>query len=261
MEENWFNDLDTKIIGRKIRCFPNVTSTNDLAWLEVSRGAPEGTVIFANEQIKGRGRLGRTWFSPAGKSILTSIILKPPLPPENIPLLMCFSAIALCELIKHEFSLPALIRWPNDVMINNKKAGGIIVESRFTNKMLGTTVVGIGFNVNISTHEIPVELKEEMTSLMIEKGKLVELRESARLLLCYLDLWYQKLINQDYATISSKWQQSSSVLNKTVIIKQEGKSFTGEVIELDPCNGIILRLDSNETKLFRGECVESLRLI
>lgn len=261
MNESWFNDLNTKTIGCKVRCLPKTTSTNDLAWLEISRGAQEGMVIFAEEQLKGRGRLDRKWFSPAGKSLLASIILKPKLSAENMPLLMCFSSIALCELIKNEFFLSALIRWPNDIMINNKKIGGIIVESRFSGKSPEAAVIGIGLNINIANHEIPSELKGKMTSLLIEKGETIDRQELARLFLCYLDLWYQKLTNQDYATIDSVWRRLSSVLNNKVVIKQEDKTFTGKVIGLDPCKGITLKSDSNETKVFRGECVESLRLI
>jgi BirA family transcriptional regulator, biotin operon repressor / biotin---[acetyl-CoA-carboxylase] ligase len=261
MDENWFEDLNTQVIGRKIICLPKVTSTNDLAWLEVSRGAPEGTVIFAETQTKGRGRLNRTWFSPAGKGLWFSVILKPQIPVDKLPFLICFSALALCDMIKQELSLPALIRWPNDIMINNKKVAGLIVETRLLNKHPEATVLGIGFNITLDEDEIPAELKAEMTSLAIEKKESLNTQELARLLLCYLDSWYRKLINQQYETINSDWQKLSAVLNKQVRIKEDQNTFIGEVINLNPCDGITVQLDAQTTRPFRAECIESLRVI
>ena len=156
MEESYFTNLNTKTIGRKVLCHKKVTSTNDLGWLEVSRGAEEGTVILAEEQLKGRGRFGRNWFSPSHKGIWLSLVLYPSRFPEETFLLMSIGAIAVADLLKNKFNLPASIRWPNDVIINNKKISGIIVESKYINKSPNATVMGIGLNIDIPESEIPV---------------------------------------------------------------------------------------------------------
>lgn len=260
MEESWFTGLPVKIIGRQVRCFKKATSTNDLAWLEISRHAPEGTVIFANEQIKGRGRLGRQWHSPDGKGLWASFILKPDLPVEKIPLIMVIGAIAICELIQQEFNLLASIRWPNDVLINNKKIAGIIVESKFFTNQPEASVLGIGFNANLSSDEIPAELKPIITSLLIEKKHVIDMQMLTRHLLIYLDNWYEKIVTQDYEPINLTWREMSGVMNRQVIIKTQGESIEGLVTELDPCAGISLKMPDNTTRQFQGEQVESLRL-
>ena len=261
MKEAWFENLDNKIIGRRVLCFPRVTSTNDLAWLEISRGASEGTVIFADEQLKGRGRFGRAWFSPPGKGIWASVVLKPKLTPSQMPLMMVIGAIALTELIRNELDLPALIRWPNDVMINNKKVGGIIVETKYLDETSPSMVLGVGFDVNITSDEILPELKQEMTSLMIEKGETIDLHNLARLFLCYLDVWYQKILTGDYASISARWRNLSALIGKRVRLQEKTNYFEGKVTDLDPCAGISLELGSGEVKTFRGENVELLRML
>lgn len=259
MEEKWFSGLPTKIIGRYVRCFKKATSTNDLAWLEVSRGAPEGTIIFADEQTKGRGRFGRSWFSPVG-GLWTSIILKPQIPPEHGCLLMAIGAIAVCELIRDKFNLSAHIRWPNDVILNNKKVAGIIVEAKYLANKPEAMVLGIGFNVNIPKDKIPEELKDTFTSLSIEKNKEVDFRLLAGDFISYLDKWYQYMVQGQYETINSAWKEMSAVMDKQVIIKMQGKEWLGKVSDLDPCKGISLTLDSGEVKVFQGEYVESLRI-
>lgn len=260
MEESWFAGLPVKIIGRHIRCFKKVTSTNDLAWLEISRNAPEGTGVFANEQFKGRGRFGRKWHSPTEKGLWVSIILKPDLPVEKTPFIMVIGAIAICQLIKQEFDLSTSIRWPNDVLINEKKVAGIIVESRIFANQPKAMVLGIGFNVNLSFEEIPADLKSIATSLLIEKNHTIEMRMLTRHLLIYLDNWYEKIVTKDYEPIKIAWREMSGVMNQQVIIKKQDEQIEGLVTELDPCEGISLKMPDGTIRQFQGEQVESLRL-
>jgi len=259
MEESWFTELATKIIGRQVRCFKKATSTNDLAWLEISRGAPEGTVILADEQTKGRGRFGRSWFAPTG-GLWVSVVLKPQIPVEHSCLLMVIGAIAVCELIREKLNLPATIRWPNDVIINDKKVAGIIVEARYLANKPEAMVLGIGLNVNVPKDKIPAELKDIFTSLSIEKNKEIDFRTLAGDFVSSLDRWYQYIINKQYEVINSAWREMSAIMDKRVVIKTQDKEWEGRVLDIDPCKGVSIKLDSGEVKLFQGEYVESLRI-
>jgi BirA family biotin operon repressor/biotin-[acetyl-CoA-carboxylase] ligase len=260
IEETWFEGLPTRVIGRKVLCFKKVTSTNDLAWLEIFRGAAEGTVIFADEQLKGRGRFGRSWFAPRGGGLWFSIVLKPQISPEHACLLMVIGAIAICELLREKYQLPASIRWPNDVIINNKKVAGIIVEARYLANTPEAMVVGIGFNANLKETDIPQDLIPLITSLSQECKRDIEEEPLVKDLLISLDNWYDKIRQKEYEVINRTWQEMSGVLNHVVIVKTADKEITGTVVSLDACTGISIKTPDGQTHQFRGENVESLRL-
>lgn len=260
IEESWFENLPVKIIGKRVICFKKATSTNDLAWLEVSRNAPEGTIIFAGAQSKGRGRFGRTWLAPPGAGICASVVTRPNLNIEKAPLVLVVGAIAVCELIRERFNLPATIRWPNDVMLGEKKIAGIIIETKCITRQPEAIVLGIGFNINLSEAEIPAELKGEITSLAIESGRPMELKEVSRHFVIYLDKWYQKITAGRFDEIALAWQGMSGLLGRSVILETEGQKIAGLVTDLDPVAGIKLQLPEGERQ-FRGEKITLLRLV
>ncbi|MEW6027510.1 MAG: biotin--[acetyl-CoA-carboxylase] ligase [Planctomycetota bacterium] len=263
MEESYFSNLTTKTIGRKVLCHKKVTSTNDLAWLEVARNAEEGTVILADEQFKGRGRFGREWFSPARKGVWLSVVLFPSRFPEETFLLMSIGALAVADLLKSRFNIAAYIRWPNDVIINNKKIAGIIVESKYINKIPNATVMGIGLNIDIAEPEMPPELKDITTSLNKETNKTSDskIEAIAADLICHLDKWYQKTSEQELKSIRDAWRGFSCVLDKMVEVKIKDKLLEGRIVDLDPLKGFALSGKDGNINWWRGETVEMLRLI
>ncbi|MBI5779768.1 MAG: biotin--[acetyl-CoA-carboxylase] ligase [Planctomycetes bacterium] len=263
MEENYFTSLNTKTIGRKVLCHKKVTSTNDLAWLEVSKGIEGGTVILADEQLKGRGRFGREWFSPGQKGIWLSVVLYPSNFPEETFLLMSIGALAVADLLRNKFNLPASIRWPNDVIINNKKIAGIIVESKYINKSPNAAVLGIGMNIDMPESEIPADLKDITTSLFEETNQATALKieNIASDLICLLDKWYLKITSRELKPIQDAWRSFSCVMNKKVSVKIKDKLLEGKIVDLDPCKGFALLESDGNTRWWRGETVEMLRLI
>ena len=242
--------------------YKKVTSTNDLAWLEVSRGTPEGVVVLADEQLRGRGRFGRDWFSPANKGIWLSVVIHLSQFPEDMFLLMAMGAIAVTDLLRNKFNLPALIRWPNDVIINEKKIAGIIIENKCIAKSPNAAVMGIGINVNITESELPADLKD-ITSIGMEQKKtiIMELEPIAKDLIYLLDKWYQKIINKELKCIQDAWREFSGVLNRKVCIKIKDGLIEGKVVDLDPYKGIALLDNEGNTDWLSGEKVELLRLI
>jgi BirA family biotin operon repressor/biotin-[acetyl-CoA-carboxylase] ligase len=159
--------LETSFIGQEIISYPSLPSTNDAAKREARKGAKEGTVIIAEEQTAGRGRIGRSWLSPRG-SVALSIILYPPL--AYLPCLIMVASLATANAIEQVTTLKAQLKWPNDVLINGKKVCGILVESDVKGNGVDYAVIGIGLNVNINLAAFP-GIAPSATSLSHELGR------------------------------------------------------------------------------------------
>ncbi len=238
--------LHVRVVGRKVVCTDSCGSTNDLAWKAALEGAADGTAFFAEEQTAGRGRLGRTWLAERGKAVLCSVVLRPEIESERVPLVTAMGALAAADAVGAE----ARIRFPNDVMLDGKKVAGILVEARFISTRPDLFIVGIGLNV--SGHPPGVNagsLGEGASRVAV-----------ARALLEALDDWYGRLGGslRDYR---KAWRDRSWILRKRVRVRENGRSVTGTVDDVDPVEGVVLRLESGHPRTFRGEHVEHLEVI
>src|SRR5690606_29499635 len=137
-------------------------------------GAKQGTLVIAEQQLQGKGRLGREWHSPYGKGIWMSFIMRPDVSIQFAPQLTLLVAVALCETLRSHLSLPASIKWPNDVLINGKKCSGILLESVAEEQRLKYVIAGIGINVNLSDEDYPADIKPIATSLRIEAKRVID---------------------------------------------------------------------------------------
>ena len=238
--------LQSRVIGRKILCVDSCESTNDLAWKEALAGAPDGTAVFAEEQTRGRGRFGRVWTAPRGKGLLCSVVLRPEIEVDRVPLMTAMAALAAADVVGDE----AQIRFPNDVMLDGKKIAGILVEARFISSRPDMFIVGVGLNVNAHPPDM------NATSL----GENVSRVVTARSLLEALDDWYGRLSGtlRDYR---KAWRERSFILRKRVRVKQNGRAVTGTVEDVDPMDGIVLRLESGHPRTIRSEHVEHLEVL
>ena len=241
--------LGTSTIGRKILALDRTTSTNDVAWTQASAGAADGTVICAEEQAAGRGRMGRQWLCPSGKGILASVILRPELDVAKRSVLTVMAAVATARAIQECYHLPALIRWPNDIIIRDRKVGGILVEAR-TLASGATFVAGLGLNASMQTTDIPADLRGSATSLAIETGREIDRIEFARFLLRSLDRWYHAVKRGEYGPIAEDWRHLSSTLGQRVALTDGSEEYHGRVLDLTLEDGLILRLDSGVTRVF-----------
>ena len=153
--------LNTQFVGKKLYYYEVVTSTMNKAREKALKGAMEGTTIIADKQTSGRGRMGRVWLSPQGNLAL-SLILKPQL--EHLPSLVMIASLAVLRTIKNSTNIDAVIKWPNDVLINGKKVSGILIESEVRDSTVNYTIIGIGLNIYLDTSEHP-EISTIATSL------------------------------------------------------------------------------------------------
>ena len=232
-------NLKTRLIGRKIHYFTELGSTQELGiyMAENNSEAVNGTAILAEQQNKGRGRLKNRWISPDG-GIWLSIILKPVMPANKSPLLSFAAALAVCETIAQQTSLESKIKWPNDILINQKKVCGILLDVATKGDRAEYAVIGIGINANVNIEKILPYLDDNkhralsVTSLKHElSGKCVDRPAFLRLLLERIELYYDRLQKEDGSTIILNKIKDRLEYN-SVIIEQGNKTIEGTITGL-----------------------------
>lgn len=235
------------IIGREIHFFEIVSSTNTIA-LELAEKAPEGTVFLADCQEKGRGRLGRTWISPSGVNIYMSIILRPQIRPKDSSLITIMSAVACAIALRNVTGFNVTTKWPNDLMIDNKKVGGILTELKTKQQKITSAIVGIGINVNIDVHEFPEDMKQRATSLKNESGVSHPREPIVAEILNEMDRWYKTMTPLEKESIVQAWKSLTSTLGKKVVVVTPHETLTGTAESIDIDGMLILRLPSGKLK-------------
>jgi BirA family biotin operon repressor/biotin-[acetyl-CoA-carboxylase] ligase len=228
--------LKTRCIGQEVLYFPSLPSTMDAARDEALKEAKEGTVVIAGEQTGGRGRLKREWLAPEG-NIALSIILRPEI--KTLPYLIMIASLAVARSIESVAGVKAGIKWPNDVLIGGKKAGGILIENEVRGNKAAFSIVGIGINIDLKAADY-AEIADTATSLKEESGKDNLRIRIIRSLLEEFERLYLKL--PDGKPIYEAWRERLVTLGKRVKV-QSG----GEVIE-----GIAETVDENGALVIRG---------
>ncbi len=255
-------DLGTKIIGRKIVTVECAESTMDIAKKMISDGVIDGTTIFTEEQTKGRGRSEKVWLCPKSKGLLLTIILRSAILPEKSYFLVVFTAVAIVNTIRDVFKLPVEIDWPNDIIINQKKLGGILIETQKETGKPTNYIVGIGINVNLNKGELPAHIDKPATSLAIEKETYTDRTILARALLQSLDMWYSVLKEGRYEYIVEKWQEFCGSIGRKIAVREDGREYQGYLAGISNNGELILLLNNGHKRKFRIErtivkdCVE-----
>ncbi|MDG4475307.1 biotin--[acetyl-CoA-carboxylase] ligase [Thiovibrio frasassiensis] len=238
-------------LGRHpVQFFTSTGSTNDLALILSNTGAPDGTLIVADNQTAGRGRLaGRIWLSPPGTGLYFSLILRPRLSPEDFPKLTLAAGLALCKALEgHSHCQPGL-KWPNDIFLHGKKCGGILTETQAVSGAGQTAVViGIGLNVNIPAEAFTGELRSKATSLLAETGIPHDRGPLLAAILAELDLAVARLEQGDFPAILTEWRQRDIHAGHQVSWgNTQGKIITG--ISLGPDDEGFLHIRDNQGRI------------
>jgi len=245
------SDLAVKLIGRKVAYYHRVSSTMEVARKEARRGAQEGTIVIAGEQTAGQGRVGRVWQSPAD-SIALSVILYPGV--VYLPSLIMVASLAVVYSIEITTGLKAQIKWPNDVLINDRKVCGILVENRVRGNSVDCSIIGIGLNVNLSPSDLG-EIALPATSLSLELGKDVSRLSIVRQLLVEMDRLYLELLSGK--SVYEEWRDRLVTLGKRVTVtwgetKYEGvaESVAGDgTLLLRGADGVITSIAAGDISL------------
>ncbi|MBN1191621.1 MAG: biotin--[acetyl-CoA-carboxylase] ligase [Dehalococcoidales bacterium] len=244
------SDLKTRFVGQRVIYFRSLDSTMDAARREAQWGAEAGTVIVTDEQVSGRGRLQRTWLSPQG-SLAFSLILRPNI--EYIYYMIMLASVAVCRGIETATGLQCQIKWPNDILINEKKVSGILIENDIRKNTLSYVIIGIGINVNVRISDYP-EIAAFATSLSDHLEQEVSRLEVIRQVLVNIDGLYGSMPENDF--IQQEWKNRLSTLGQNVEIKQGNRWCRGIAENVTRDGGLVIRQkDGRSVKVISGDIV------
>lgn len=237
---------------REIMMFDRVDSTNRIALEMASQGLPGGIVILAEAQEKGKGRLGREWFSPEGMNLYFSLLLRPYQPARDFPLYSLATSVALIEAIQRTTGLAVQIKWPNDVVLEDKKLAGILLESEVRGDQSPSLVVGVGVNVNIGLNDFPSELQKSATSLRIALGQPVD--RADLLIELFNQLVEQYRLVDDKALLIQAVRQHCQTLGRRVRVQTARQEFEGWAEDLQEDGALLIRMgDGNQRRILVGD--------
>jgi len=247
--------LNTVLIGKEIIYKKEVTSTMDEAFVLGTAGCPDGTVICAENQTKGRGRMGRSWVSPKGKGVYFSAVLRPRLDLSDAPKMTLLFAAAVCEALREVSNLPVKIKWPNDLMVENKKIAGILTELNAEIDRIRFMVVGLGININSALTQLP----SQSASLKSETKKSFSRVLVMQKVLRALDEWYIRMQKEGFVPVMDRWKELSMTLGQRVRLSDADGVLDGVAVDLSPEGGLIIEQDDGaRVKRMSGDV--SLRL-
>jgi BirA family biotin operon repressor/biotin-[acetyl-CoA-carboxylase] ligase len=246
--ESIMDGLDTRMIGQRILYYPSITSTNEIAKTEAGRGIQEGTVIVADQQTAGRGRLKRSWLTPAG-NIAVSIVLYPE--KQILPSLVMMASLAVSHSIGTVTGLKTQIKWPNDVLIDGRKVCGILIESDIRKEKIHYAVIGIGINVNTG-EDVLSGIQTPATSLLLEAGTEVSRLLLTRELLKAMDNLYYTVISG--GSVFSEWRDRLVTLGEEVRVTSGEEIFEGIAESVDADGSLLVRSpDGSLNKVIAGD--------
>jgi BirA family biotin operon repressor/biotin-[acetyl-CoA-carboxylase] ligase len=249
--------LQTRFIGKKIRYLENTPSTIWVGKQLCSDGDVEkmhGMVIIAEEQTGGVGRMGRAWVSPSG-GIWITIVLKPHVPVDHVFMITMAGSIAVARAIRKEFNLGALIKWPNDIFIGNKKVAGLLLELSAESDVVHHSLLSIGIDVNVPITNFSPDLQNQITSICAEVGHKVDRASFLARILKEFESRYLLIESGEYDSIIQEWKSISCTLDNRVQIRTLKNSFEGEAVDIDEFGALIIRKDNGKLeRVIAGDC-------
>jgi len=247
-------DLDTKIIGKKdIYIFQETDSTNIQAFNLAEKGMTEGSIVIAECQTSGKGRLGRNWISPSGKNLYLSIILRPKILTNHAPRLTIVTAVALSETLDDLQIFDHRIKWPNDILIDGKKLSGILTEMKCAGNAIDFIVAGLGVNLNSSFNDYPDELKDSIISLKEFTNTEINRIKFLQSFLVNFERNYLNFLQEGFDKILNKWIMKSSIINQKIQVTDHENIFTGVVIEVTSDGNLIVQADDKIHTINSGD--------
>lgn len=246
--------LRTGRFGRRIVSVREADSTNLLAFRLAEEGAEEGSVVIAESQSGGKGRLGRRWESPSGVNLYCSVILRPVMSPARAPQLTFLSAVAVARAIEAVTPLHPQIKWPNDILVNDLKVAGLLNEMSSETDTIHFVVLGIGVNINMRKEQFPEGLRHPASSLLIESGSSVNRVDFTRAFLAALDILYDVYLGRGFAPIRDEWISRSMVRGRRVRVSSGEEKMEGTVSGIDDDGALLLyRSDGVAERVLAGD--------
>ncbi|MDQ1145278.1 BirA family biotin operon repressor/biotin-[acetyl-CoA-carboxylase] ligase [Bacillus sp. SORGH_AS 510] len=249
--------LTTEFIGRNIHYEESVESTQKIAHRLAADDLPEGTVIIAEEQKAGKGRMNRKWHSPKYTGVWMSLILRPNIPLTKAPQLTLLTAVAVVQAIEEMTGLNPEIKWPNDILLNGKKITGILTELQAEADRIHSIIIGIGINVNQKMEDFPEDLRETASSLFIQEGEIVSRAGLIRSFFKHFEKLYLLYLDQGFFPIKVLWESYAVSIGRilrartlTTTIEGRALGITDEgVLKLEDETGIVHHIYSADIEL------------
>jgi len=235
--------LKTAFVGRNLHYFDSVDSTQKIAQALAYENTDEGTVVIAEEQTAGRGRMDRKWYSPKYSGIWMSIILRPKLPIPKAPQLTLIAAVAVVQAIEEVTGILPEIKWPNDILANGKKLTGILTELQAESDRINSIIIGIGVNVNTREEDFPEDLLSIASSLAIETGKTIVREKLIRAILEELEKLYLLYLEKGFYPIRLIWESYAVSIGKNITARTLTGEIRGKAIGITD-DGVLLIEDS-----------------
>ena len=249
--------LGTKVIGRRMQYLEKTESTTWVARDLLCQQDPErlhGTVIIAEEQTGGQGRLGRVWASPPG-GIWTTTLLAPKIPIDRVFMVTMAGAVAVTRAIRKDLDLGALIKWPNDLLLGDRKVAGLLLEISAENAAVNHALLGLGIDANVPVDHLPPELRATVTSLSAELGKEVDRPALFASVLREFERRYELLEAGEFDAVAREWRSLSNTLGRQVRITTLAKSFEGEAVDIDDSGALLVRKETGAVeRVIAGDC-------
>lgn len=246
--------MRTRMFGRHLHLLDTTVSTQENAMRLAERGAAEGTLVIAEEQTGGRGRQGRKFFSPSGQGIWMSVILRPQQPLQYTPQLTLLVGVAVCRAVRRITGVAAVIKWPNDLLIDGRKVCGILLESAVEDQRTRYCIAGIGIDVNLDATDYPVELQNIATSLKEATGAHVDRTALIAAVMEELENLYTLYGEEGFKSIGVMWEALSAIVGRRVSVKDNGQAIEGTVEGLDASGALLVRRsDGSLATLFAGD--------
>jgi len=250
--------LTTRRLGRPTRFFPSIGSTNDVAHELAAAGAAEGLLVLADEQTAGRGRMDRSWWAPSGASLLMSLLLRPALPARLTGQLPICLGLAAVEGIEAVTGLCPALKWPNDVVWDGRKLGGMLSELRADGERLDYAVLGLGLNVNVTFDEPTANgLAATAVSLRMAMGQPVDRAALVIAILQRCEAWYERLLSGE--SLHTAWAARLDTLGRQVVVALPARTLTGMAVGVTPEGALIVRRPDGTDKTIWAGDVTTLR--
>ncbi len=250
--EQILDELHTQIIGKKIMYYERVDSTNTIAKKLADQGAADGTVVVAEEQTGGRGRLDRSFMSPFAQGLWFSVIIRPNFPPMEVSKMTLVAAVAITKVLRKMGLIHCGIKWPNDILVHGKKMVGILTELNASVEKINYLVMGIGINTTLSKKSLSKELKKTVTSFAMEDVP-VQRNQLLADILQQLEQYYIVAQEQGFAPILEEWKVLSCTLGQEVKVIASDKTFSGKAVDLDENGNLLVDTGTAIEKVLAGD--------
>ncbi|WP_062356419.1 biotin--[acetyl-CoA-carboxylase] ligase [Bacillus kwashiorkori] len=239
--------LTTEKIGRNLLFFDSISSTQEMAKQRALKGDQEGTIIIADEQTAGRGRMNRQWHSNKGTGIWASLIIRPKIPIQKAPQITLLTAVAIAKAIEeitpNDVSIE--IKWPNDIILNGKKVCGILTELQAEENRIQSIIIGFGLNVNQQRADFPQQLEQLATSLSIETNLHFSRSKLLQLICLQFEKLYDTYLKTGFSVIKILWESYSNSIGKTITARTISGNYTGTALGITE-DGVLLLQDEKK---------------